>query len=52
MNVLNTLTPNSVIEAVIEIRKNRDKKFIDEAPMILTNEFVQLLEDFSSISND
>ena len=39
LNIANTIFPNSVINAVIEARKKRENKEIEEAPIVLTGEF-------------
>ena len=52
LNVANTVVKNSVVKAVLEARRKRENKQIEESPIILTNEFAQLLENFESISND
>lgn len=40
------------MKAVLKIREEREKKKIGESPIVLTNEFAELLEDFVAISTD
>jgi len=49
LNVVNTILPNSVIDAVHKIRKQREIQHIDEQPIKVTNEFAELLSSFTSI---
>ena len=39
LNVANTTSPNSVVEAVNTIRQEREMQGIDERPIVVTNEF-------------
>ena len=48
----NTISKNSVVEAVNKIRLERENEGIDERPIVVTNEFAQLLSQFVSISAD
>ena len=42
MNVANTISPNSVVNAVMDIRAKREKMVVEEEPIIMTNEFIDL----------
>jgi len=42
LNVINTIQPNSVVAAVIDIRKKRESDGVEEQPIVLTTEFAQL----------
>ena len=46
LNIANTHQPHSVQKAIINIRKERMQQYIQEAPVVLTSEFADLLQDF------
>ena len=52
LNVVNTINENSVINAVKQVKEQRQKKKINEAPICITREFAELLNSFNSISQD
>ena len=52
LNVVNTINENSVVNAVLKIRQQREKAQIEESPILLTAEFVQLFKKFKSITTD
>ena len=52
LNVVNTVNTDSIVNAVSEIRKQREQKVIEEAPIVLTKEFSELLASFKSISSN
>ena len=49
---MNTINENSVVNAVLKIRQQREKAQIEESPILLTAEFVQLFKKFKSITTD
>lgn len=52
LNIANTIAPNSVIDAVIKIRVEREKKIVEEEPIMMTNEFIDLFNQFKAISTN
>ena len=50
LNVLNTLRPNSVINAVKKLKDKQVEKEINENPIIVNTEYSNLLENFQTIS--
>ena len=42
LNVANTVIANSVVKAVMDIRAKRERQLIEDEPIIMTNEFVNL----------
>ena len=51
LNVVNTAKNNSLVKKVFEIKLERGKKFLEQTPIIITNEFLTLFEQFKPISN-
>jgi hypothetical protein len=49
---VNTINENSVINAVNLVKKQRDKKLVNEVPICITKEFAELLDSFTSISQN
>ena len=49
LNVVNTVNENSITNAVNVLREKRTKVVIDDAPIVMTNEFARLLETFKPI---
>ena len=52
LNIANTIAPNSVVDAVIKIRAEREKKIVEEEPIMMTNEFIDLFNQFKAISSN
>ena len=46
LNVANTHQPRSVAKAIFDIRKERMQQNLEEAPIVVTSEFAELLQDF------
>ena len=51
-NVINTVEPNSMYNYIKKIKKKREAVMIEEAPIVLTNEYQQFFNTFESISKD
>ena len=49
---MNTVSPYSVVNAVIKARKDLEKKDTEEEPIILTEEMQNLFQDFVSIQSN
>jgi len=49
LNVANTVSPNSVINAVSDIKKKRNNEGVDVKPLELTGELAQAFLEFTSI---
>ena len=47
--MVNTVNENSVTKAVNVLREKRTKVVVDDAPIVMTNEFARLLETFKPI---
>ena len=50
LNVLNTLRPDSVINAVKKLKDKKVEKEINDNPIMVKNEYCKLLESFQTIA--
>ena len=51
-NVINTVEPNSMYNYIKKIKKDREAVQIEEAPIIMTNEYQGFFNTFESIAKD
>lgn len=49
---MNTINENCVINAVNLVKKQRGKNLMNEVPICITKEFAELLDGFTSISQN
>lgn len=51
-NVINTVEPNTMYNYIKKIKKDREAVMIEEAPIVMTEEYQQFFNTFESISKD
>lgn len=52
LNVVNTINKGSVMSAISKLQQQRSEDKIDEAPVIMNNEYYELFKIFESISTN
>ena len=53
MNVVNTVKPNSIINAIKIIKKTREKKMIiEDQPILITKHYLGLMKDFQCLGHN
>ena len=53
MNVVNTIKPNSIINAIKKIKQARKKKMIvEDQPILITNAYLSMLKEFQCLGHN